>query len=297
MKYLKILIIIVTFTLISKIYSEKREGRIEQNTAIKNSKNVPSFRLGNNPMLQYKMDRLGRLHYSILQEEIKKREELGRQLNMKEQENISKELKVKFKPLLVKGEMMSSQNHVLTLSSALTRYASSLTKIANDIRWMNSGPISGLSEISLKPLQPGSSIMPGKINPVISESILMAAAHVNGNHVTIMQASSSGSFQLNTMLPVIAHNIIESLYLMINCTFSMIELIDSFSINEEKVKDNLFRNPIIATKLNQVIGYDLASKIVKEAYKTNSSIFDIAEKMTSLTKSELIKILDPKKLI
>ena len=90
MKYLKILIIIVTFTLISKIYSEKREGRIEQNTAIKNSKNVPSFRLGNNPMLQYKMDRLGRLHYSILQEEIKKREELGRQLNMKEQENISK---------------------------------------------------------------------------------------------------------------------------------------------------------------------------------------------------------------
>ena len=208
-----------------------------------------------------------------------------------------KELKIKFKPLLVKGEMMSSQNHILTLSSALTRYASTLSKIANDIRWMNSGPISGLSEISLKALQPGSSIMPGKINPVISESIMMAATHVNGNHVTIMQASSSGSFQLNTMLPVIAHNIIESLYLMINCSFSMIDLIDSFSVNEDNVKDNLFRNPIIATKLNQVIGYDLASKIVKEAYKTNSSNFDIAEKMTTLTRSELIRILDPKKLI
>jgi fumarate hydratase class II len=208
-----------------------------------------------------------------------------------------KELKIKFKPLLVKGVMMSSQNHILTLSSALTRYASTLSKIANDIRWMNSGPISGLSEISLKALQPGSSIMPGKINPVISESIMMAATHVNGNHVTIMQASSSGSFQLNTMLPLIAHNIIESLYLMINCSFSMIDLIDSFSVNEDNVKDNLFRNPIIATKLNQVIGYDLASKIVKEAYKTNSSIFDIAERMTTLTRSELIKILDPKKLI
>ena len=207
------------------------------------------------------------------------------------------ELKIKFKPLTIKGEMMSSQNHILTLSSALTRYASTLLKIANDIRWMNSGPISGLSEISLKALQPGSSIMPGKINPVISESIMMAAVHVNGNHFTIMQASSSGSFQLNTMLPVIAHNIIESLYLMINCSFSMIDLVDSFSVTEEAVRNSLFKNPIIATKLNQVIGYDMASKIVKEAYKTNSSIFDIAEKMTSLTKAELVKILDPKKLI
>ena len=210
---------------------------------------------------------------------------------------IYSELKLKFKPLHIKGEMMSSQNHIFTLSSAITRYASALSKIANDIRWMNSGPISGLSEISLKALQPGSSIMPGKINPVISESVMMASTQVNGNHITIMQAASSGSFQLNTMLPVIAHNIIESLYLMINSTFSMIELIDSFVVNEDNVKENLFKNPIIATKLNQVIGYDLASKIVKEAYKTNTSIFEIAEKMTNLTKADLLKILDPKKLI
>ena len=210
---------------------------------------------------------------------------------------IYSEVKIKFKPLQIKGEMMSSQNHIFSLSSALTRYASTLSKIANDIRWMNSGPVSGLSEISLKALQPGSSIMPGKINPVISESIMMAATQVNGNHITIMQAASSGNFQLNTMLPLIAHNIIESLYLLINSTFSMIDLIDTFKVNEETVKENLFKNPIIATKLNQVIGYDLASKIVKESYKTNSSIFEIAEKMTSLTKAELIKILDPKKLI
>ena len=210
---------------------------------------------------------------------------------------IYSEMKIKFKPLEIKGEMMSSQNHILTLSSALTRYASTLLKIANDIRWMNSGPISGLSEITLKALQPGSSIMPGKINPVLSESIMMAATQVNGNHSTIVQASSSGNFQLNTMLPLIAHNIIESLYLMINSTFSMIDLIDSFTVNETSVNENLLRNPIIATKLNQVIGYDLASKVVKEAYRTNSSIFDVAEKMTTLTKTELIKILDPKKLI
>mgnify|MGYP001405155481 FL=1 len=210
---------------------------------------------------------------------------------------IYSELKIKFKPLQIKGEMMSSQNHIFSLSSALTRYASTLSKIANDIRWMNSGPVSGLSEISLKALQPGSSIMPGKINPVISESIMMAATQVNGNHISVMQAASSGNFQLNTMLPLIAHNIIESLYLLINSTFSMIDLIDTFKVNEETVKENLFKNPIIATKLNQVIGYDLASKIVKESYKTNSSIFEIAEKMTSLSKAELIKILDPKKLI
>ncbi len=210
---------------------------------------------------------------------------------------IYSEAKIKFKPLPVKGEMMSSQNHIFSLSSALTRYASTLSKIANDIRWMNSGPVSGLSEISLKALQPGSSIMPGKINPVISESVMMAATQVNGNHITIMQASSSGNFQLNTMLPLIAHNIIESLYLMINSTFSMIDLINTFKVNEETIKENLFKNPIIATKLNQVIGYDLASKIVKKAYQTNCSIFEVAEKMTSLSKTELIKILDPKKLI
>ena len=99
------------------------------------------------------------------------------------------------------------------------------------------------------------------------------------------------------MLPVIAHNVIESLYLMINSTFSMIDMVKTFTVNQDEIKKNLYRNPIIATKLNQVIGYDLASKIVKEAYKTGSSIFDVAEKMTSMTKSDLIKILDPKKLI
>ena len=196
-----------------------------------------------------------------------------------------------------KAEMISSQNHILTMSGSLQRTASCLTKISNDLRWMNSGPISGLSEISLKPLQPGSSIMPGKINPVIPEAVLMAMAQVSGNHNAINIACLSGSFQLNTMLPLIALNIINSFNLLINSIYSIADTIDTFKINQDSINFNLERNPIIATKLNETIGYDLASKIVKEAYKTNRSIIDITSEMTDLSKSQIIKLLDPKKLI
>ena len=174
---------------------------------------------------------------------------------------------------------------------------SCLTKISNDLRWMNSGPISGLSEITLKPLQPGSSIMPGKINPVIPEAVLMAMAQVSGYHNAINIACISGSFQLNTMLPLIAKNIIESFNLLINSVYSLADTVDSFKVNDENIRLNLERNPIIATKLNEIIGYDLASKIVKEAYKTNQSIVDITEKKTDLSRSQILKLLDPKKLI
>ena len=183
------------------------------------------------------------------------------------------------------------------MSGALLRTSSCLTKICNDLRWMNSGPISGLSEITLKPLQPGSSIMPGKINPVIPEAVLMAMAQITGNHNTINLACISGNFQLNTMLPVIAHNIIESFQLLINSIYSLADTIDTLSINEDNIKISLEKNPIIATKLNEVIGYDLASKIVKEAYRTDRPIIDIAEEKTNLSRSALLKLLDPKKLI
>ncbi len=203
----------------------------------------------------------------------------------------------KFSPNPNKSEMISSQNHILSMSGALLRTSSCLTKICNDLRWMNSGPISGLSEITLKPLQPGSSIMPGKINPVIPEAVLMAMAQITGNHNTINLACISGNFQLNTMLPVIAHNIIESFQLLINSIYSLADTIDTLSINEDNIKISLERNPIIATKLNEVVGYDLASKIVKEAYRTDRSIIDIAEEKTNLSRSALLKLLDPKKLI
>jgi len=125
----------------------------------------------------------------------------------------------------------------------------------------------------------------------------MAMAQISGNHNTINLACISGNFQLNTMLPVIAHNIIESFQLLINSIYSLADTIDTLSINEDNIKISLERNPILATKLNEVVGYDLASKIVKEAYRTDRSIIDIAEEKTTLSKSVLLKLLDPKKLI
>tara|TARA_Y100000768_G_C23935303_1_gene662250 strand:- start:917 stop:1495 length:579 start_codon:yes stop_codon:yes gene_type:complete len=192
---------------------------------------------------------------------------------------------------------MSSQNHILDISSSLLRVASCLTKIANDLRWMNSGPISGLSEIKLKALQPGSSIMPGKINPVIPEAVLMAASQVTGNHSTINLSCLSSAFQLNTMLPVIAHNVIESFNILISSVISITETLDTLTVNHLSMKESLDRNPIIATKLNEIVGYDKAAQIVKQAYKTNKPILEVAESMTELSKAQLQKLLDPKKLV
>ena len=210
---------------------------------------------------------------------------------------IYKNLKIKFRPLSEKGQMISSQDHILTMSASLVRISSSITKICNDLRWMNSGPTSGLAEITLKPLQPGSSIMPGKINPVMPEAILMAMTRVLGNNNSITSACMSSNFQLNTMLPIIAHNIIESFEIVTDSCLSLASTIQGFKANEENIRKSLERNPIVATKLNEVVGYDLAAKIVKEAYKTNKSIIDIAEQMTNLSRSQLVKLLDPKKLI
>ena len=162
---------------------------------------------------------------------------------------------------------------------------------------MNSGPLSGLGEISLTALQPGSSIMPGKINPVMPEAILMAMTRVLGNNNSITSACMSSNFQLNTMLPIIAHNIIESFEIVTDSCLSLASTIQGFKANEENIRKSLERNPIVATKLNEVVGYDLAAKIVKEAYKTNKSIIDIAEQMTNLSRSQLVKLLGPKKLI
>ena len=139
--------------------------------------------------------------------------------------------------------------------------------------------------------------MPGKINPVIPEAVLMAMTQVSGNHSSINMACHSGTFQLNTMLPLLAHNIIESFNLLISSTMSLTNTVTSFEINESSIKHSLERNPIIATRLNDIVGYDKAATIVKEAYKTNKPIIDVAESMTDLTRSQLTKLLDPKKLV
>ena len=191
-------------------------------------------------------------------------------------------------------EAMSSQDSSLELSSHLRSLATCLIKISNDLRWMNSGPLAGISEIKLPELQPGSSIMPGKVNPVIPEAVIMACAQVIGNDATIAYSAQSGNFQLNVMLPVIAYNLIQSINIMANAISSIDEkAISGFEVNREVIDKNLKRNPILVTALNSKIGYELGAKIAKKAYQQNRSIKDVAMEMTDLSEDEIDQALDP----
>ena len=192
---------------------------------------------------------------------------------------------------------ISSQDVALELSSNTRNLAVSLTKISNDLRWMNSGPLAGLAEISLPMLQPGSSIMPGKVNPVIPESVAMVAAQVIGNDATISLAAQSGNFQLNTMLPVIAHNLLQSISLLSNASRALADkAIKDFSVNQEEIDSVIDRNPVLATALNSVIGYELGAQIVKKAYAEKRTIIEVALEMTELDEGKLKELLDPFRL-
>ena len=159
---------------------------------------------------------------------------------------------------------------------------------------MNSGPLAGLGEIELTALQPGSSIMPGKVNPVIPEATAMVAAQVIGNDATITIAGQSGTFQLNVMLPVIAYNILQSIELLSNtCTVLADKAITDFKVKEIHLQEALAKNPILVTALNPIIGYEKAAKIAKMAYKKNRPIVDVAVEMTDLTREELETLLEP----
>jgi fumarate hydratase class II len=193
---------------------------------------------------------------------------------------------------------LASQDVAVALSGQLKSLAVALIKIANDLRWMNSGPLSGLGEISLKPLQPGSSIMPGKVNPVIPEAVAMAGTQVIGNDTTIAVAGQSGNFQLNVMLPVIAYNLLQSIQLLANsCTALADNCIADFTVNHENIDANLDRNPILVTALNREIGYSKAAEIAKRAYQEGRPILDVAVEMTDLSPEALEKLLDPKLLL
>jgi fumarate hydratase class II len=194
-------------------------------------------------------------------------------------------------------ESLSSQDAVVELSGQLKTLAVSLMKIANDLRWMNSGPLAGLGEISLPALQPGSSIMPGKVNPVIPESVCMVAAQVIGNDAAITVAGQSGNFQLNVMLPLIAHNILQSIELLSNAARVLADsAIAGFTVNELRVSDALERNPILVTALNPVIGYEQGAKIAKQAYVQGRPVREVAAEATQLPADELDRLLDPKEL-
>jgi len=191
-------------------------------------------------------------------------------------------------------EAQSSQDAVVELSGQLKTLATSLMKIANDMRWMNSGPITGLSEIRLPSLQPGSSIMPGKVNPVILEAVRMVCAQVMGNDAVISIANSMGDFQLNVMLPVIAHNIIQSITILANASQLLAEkAIKGFEVNEKHILELIHMNPIIATVLNPIIGYDKAAEVVKKALKERKTVKQVVVEMGYLSKEKAEKILKP----
>jgi len=194
-------------------------------------------------------------------------------------------------------ESLSSQDAAVELSGQLKVLATSLMKISNDLRWMNSGPLAGIGEIALPALQPGSSIMPGKVNPVIPEAVAMVCAQAMGNDVTITVAGSTGNFQLNVMLPVIAYNLLQSIDLLSNAARVLADsAIAGFTVNQERVNAALDRNPILITALNPVIGYELGAKVAKRAYAEGRPVRDVAAEMTNLSREELDRLLDPMQL-
>jgi len=194
-------------------------------------------------------------------------------------------------------ESLSCQDTAVELSGQLRTLAVALMKIANDLRWMNSGPLAGLGEIALPALQPGSSIMPGKVNPVIPEAVAMVAAQAIGNDATIVVAGQSGNFQLNVMLPVVAYNLLQSIELLANAsTLLGDKAIAGFTVNLDKLAEALDRNPILVTAMNPVIGYEKGAAIAKKAYAERRPVREVAAELTDLSGKEINRLLNAKEL-
>ncbi len=192
---------------------------------------------------------------------------------------------------------LSSQDAIVELSGQIKTVAVSVMKIANDLRWMNSGPQAGIADLALPSLQPGSSIMPGKVNPVIPEAATMVCAQVIGNDATITIGGQSGNFQLNVMLPVIAYNILESARLLGNVVRVLADrAVKDFKVNEQRVADLVEKNPILVTALNPVIGYEKGAAVAKKAYAEARKLKDVAAEMTDVTPEDLDRLLDPRKM-
>jgi fumarate hydratase class II len=210
---------------------------------------------------------------------------------------LSRATGLSFRPNSSLFEALATQDTAVELSGQLKTFAVSLMKIANDLRWMNSGPLAGLGEIALPALQPGSSIMPGKVNPVIPEATAMVAAEVIGNDATITIAGQSGNFQLNVMLPLIAFKLIESMRLLASVSRALADsAIRGFTINQSRLDEALQRNPILVTALNPVIGYEKGAAIAKKAYAQGLPILEVAKQNTDLSAKELQALLDPLEL-
>lgn len=201
---------------------------------------------------------------------------------------------VEFEPMENLFVGLSSQDTALELSGQLNVLAASLMKISNDLRWMNSGPLAGLGEIQLPALQPGSSIMPGKVNPVIPEAVAMVAAQIMGNHTAITVGAQSGTFQLNVMLPMITLNLLQSIEIAANASVQLADLaIKGFTVNQANLQKTLDVNPILVTALNTVVGYEKGAAIAKEAYRSGKPVLEVALEMTDLDEATLKQYLNP----
>jgi fumarate hydratase class II len=210
---------------------------------------------------------------------------------------LNAETGLNFRPAEDYFSRIASQDTAVAVSGMLKTQAVTMMKIANDLRWMNSGPLAGLGEIELEALQPGSSIMPGKVNPVIPEAAAMVSAQVMGNDVAINVAGQSGNFELNVMLPLVAHNLLQSIGLIANVSRLLADkAIASFVVKEEKLQEALAKNPVLVTALNPVIGYLKAAEIAKQAYREGRPIIDVADEQTDLGRDELERLLNPEKL-
>ncbi|MFP5307928.1 MAG: class II fumarate hydratase [Gammaproteobacteria bacterium] len=194
-------------------------------------------------------------------------------------------------------EALSSQDTAAELSGQLKVVACALMKIANDLRWMNSGPLAGLGEIELPALQPGSSIMPGKVNPVIPEAACMVAAEVIGNDAAVTLAAQSGNFQLNVMLPLIADKLLDSIGLLANTARLLADkAIAGFRVRGDRIAEALARNPVLITAANRVLGYEQGAAIAKQAYRENRPVLDVAAEVSGLPRADLRRLLDPDRL-
>ncbi|MED5554129.1 MAG: class II fumarate hydratase [Candidatus Neomarinimicrobiota bacterium] len=213
-------------------------------------------------------------------------------------EEIKKITGLNFRTAENKFEAMGGQDSIIELSGALKVIASSLFKIANDIRWLASGPRSGIGEIILPANEPGSSIMPGKVNPTQCEAMTMVCTQVIGNDVTITFAGASGNFELNVYRPVIAYNILESIKLLSEASKSFTtNAVNGIEPNVERINDNLYNSLMLVTALNPHIGYDKAAEVAKNSYKKNISLKESAIELGYLTGDEFDKLVQPSQMI
>ncbi|MBB1471886.1 class II fumarate hydratase [Luteimonas sp. MC1782] len=207
---------------------------------------------------------------------------------------LSQATKTKFESAADKFEGIACQDDAVELSGQLNALAVALMKIANDLRWMNAGPLAGLGEIELPALQPGSSIMPGKVNPVLPEATVMVCAQVMGHHVAITIAGQTGNFQLNVTLPLVASNLLESIGLLANVSLLLADgSIAGLKVRRDVVDAALGRNPILVTALNPVIGYEKAAAIAKQAYREGRPVLEVAMEATGMPEARLRALLDP----